>query len=57
MGRNRRSGKGKKEVPRKGHLALKVKLFNISKPLKRLLKLQKGERRRRNSACTTSSPP
>lgn len=33
-----------------------MKLFSISKPLKRLLKLQKGERRRRNSACTTSTP-
>lgn len=33
-----------------------MKLFSIFKPLERLLKLQKGERSRRNSACTTSTP-
>lgn len=54
-GGTRGAGKGRRRLQERPTFPT-VKLFSISKPLKQLLKLQKGERRRRNSACTTSTP-
>lgn len=52
----REAGKGRRRLQERATFP-SGKLLSISKPLKGLLKLQKGERRRRNSACTRSSPP